>query len=230
MKNQKVCALLCAMTMAFGLNACCTQAEKQSAVVEKPTVITPDVAKDLLIQGNANYLANDKDAALRLDLTTNGQHPYAVIITCSDSRAVPEIAFNANFGDIFTIRTAGNVISDFETGSVEYGAEHLGSALVVVLGHTNCGAVTAACSAEEAHGPVNHITDIVNEIKPSVAKARANGSTEQTLLSDSIILNVQNSIDRLRASETLSELEKEGKIKIIGAIYDITTGKVTFLD
>ncbi len=195
--------------------------------------LTPDEALELLVQGNADYLANDRDAELREDLATNGQHPYAVVITCSDSRAVPEIALGVNFGEIFTIRTAGNVISDFETGSVEYGAEHLGAPLVVVLGHTNCGAVTAAveeANATEEAEEVNHITDIVNEIAPAVEEAKENGATEETLLQDSIICNINHSISRLRESEVLSELEEEGQIKIIGAIYDIATGEITYLE
>lgn len=97
------------------------------------------------------------------------------------------------------------------------------------MGHTNCRAVTAACAPDDS-GHANHINDIINEIKPSVAKAISNGSTEKTLLDDAIVLNVQNSIGKLRESDTLSELEKEGKIKIVGAIYDIATGKVTFLE
>lgn len=133
----KLCTLLLSLTMVIGINGCCTQVANQDKQIERPINLTPEMAKDLLIQGNSNYLANNNDSELRLNLSTKGQHPYAVIITCSDSRAVPEIAFNDNFGDIFTIRTAGNVISNFETGSVEYGAEHLGSSLVVVMGHTN---------------------------------------------------------------------------------------------
>ncbi|MGN1394591.1 MAG: carbonic anhydrase [Succinivibrionaceae bacterium] len=228
MFKQKLCTLFLAISLSTGLNACCSN-YSEATKTTRPNVITPDVAQELLSKGNDFYLSNNNDSSLRNDLTVHGQHPYAVVITCSDSRDVPEIAFNANFGDIFTIRTAGNVVSNFEVGSVEYGAEHLGSPLVVVLGHTNCGAVTAACEAHEG-GEVNHINDIINEIQPSVSKARANGSTDETLLNDAIVLNVENSINRLRESETLSKLEKEGKIKIVGAIYNITSGKVTFLN
>lgn len=195
-----------------------------------PADANVSIAKALLKQGNAEYLANDKDKELRKDLVVNGQHPYAIVITCADSRAVPEIAFNAKFGDIFTIRNAGNVISDFELGSVEYGAEHLGATLVVVMGHTNCGAVTTACSEGEGIGERTYIDTIVDDIKPSVEKAKKNGSTKETLLADSIVLNVENSINKLKTSHVLQHLAKEGKLEIVGAIYDIESGKVTFLD
>ena len=113
-------------------------------------------ALDKLLSGNSAYVSGNinpnVDANLREDLVTNGQHPYAVVITCSDSRVPPELIFNAGLGEVFVIRTAGNVVSDFEIGSVEYGVEHLGSPLVIVLGHTNCGAVTAAVEGGEAGG------------------------------------------------------------------------------
>ena len=100
-------------------------------------------------------------------------HPYAIVITCSDSRVPAELIFDSSIGDIFVIRTAGNVVSDFEIGSVEYGAEHLGSPLVFVLGHTNCGAVTAATEGGEAEGKIQAIVD---EIEPSVQKAKDVGA------------------------------------------------------
>lgn len=183
-----------------------------------------------LLSGNTQYLSGSinpsVDANLRKDLVENGQHPYAIVITCSDSRVPAELIFNAGLGEIFVIRTAGNVVSDFEIGSIEYGAEHLGSPLVFVLGHTNCGAVTAATEGGEAGGSIQ---SIVNEIAPSVAKARENGS-EENLLPRAIEFNVSNSINKIRQSPIMQELEEEGKVAIIGGVYDIQSGSIKVLE
>lgn len=184
-----------------------------------------------LLSGNGRYLSDSISppisAALRNDLAVNGQHPYAIVITCSDSRVPAELIFDAGLGEIFVIRTAGNVVSDFEIGSVEYGAEHLGSPLVLVLGHSNCGAVTAATEGGEAGG---RIQAIVNEISPAVEQARASGATEANLLNKAIEYNVLNSIARLNQSEILQELQAEGRLAIIGGVYDINTGNITILE
>lgn len=201
--------------------------EETKSEIVRPDVITADVAMDLLKAGNENYLNPNLDADLRTKLSTDGQHPYAVVITCSDSRVAPEILFDINLGDIFTIRTAGNVVDAFETGSVEYGAEHLGSPLVVVLGHSNCGAVTAAVEGGEAGGS---IASIVDAIAPSVEKAKGEVTDEAAVLDRAIELNVENSIAELRKSAILSELEEKGELKIVGATYDIKTGEVKFLE
>lgn len=203
------------------------KAAKNDSKEETTKVTTADEALALLKQGNQNYLNPDTDASLREDLTTNGQHPYAVVITCSDSRVAPEILFDSKMGDIFVIRTAGNVVDAFERGSVEYGAEHLGSPLVVVLGHSNCGAVTAATETEV---PGGDIKTIVDSIKPSVEEARKTTSDEVEVLNEAIKLNVKNSIAQLEKSAILEELQKEGKLKIVGAVYNITSGKVEFME
>lgn len=219
--------ILSVITFACVINfSSCNEKQVKKSI---PQNLKPQEAKEYLVQGNKNYLAGDKDQILRTDLVKNGQHPYAVVITCSDSRAVPEIAFNTGFGELFTIRTAGNVISNFEKGSVEYGAEHLGSPLVVVLGHTNCGAVTAACNPEHDEHRT-YINDIIDEIIPSVEKAKANGASDQTLLNDAIILNIHNSIARIRESSVIQHLEADGKLQVVGALYDIEKGSVEFLE
>ena len=185
--------------------------------------LTADEALTRLIEGNEAYLnaaANPGDisAAVRADTAENGQHPYAVIITCSDSRVPAEHIFSAGIGELFVIRTAGNVIGEFELGSVEYGAEHLLAPVVLVLGHTNCGAVDAAISGG-AHGSIKAITDEIAACIPEAADARA-----------AEIANVENSIARIRESEIMAELEASGAVSIIGAIYDIASGEVRFLD
>lgn len=154
----------------------------------------------------------------RIDTAENGQNPYAVIVTCSDSRVPVEHVFNAGIGELFVIRTAGNVIGDYELGSVEYGAEHLGAKLVVVLGHTGCGAVDAALHGG-AHGNIEKITDEISACLPENCDAR-----------EAEILNIQNSIADIMESEMIHELVEAGKTQVVGAVYDIESGKVVFLD
>lgn len=184
-----------------------------------------------LLAGNSNYISGSInpsiDGSLRSDLAKNGQKPYAIVITCSDSRVPAELIFNAGLGEIFVIRTAGNVVGDFEIGSVEYGAEHLGSPLIFVLGHSNCGAVTAATEEGEAGGSIGAI---VSEIAPSVEKAKESSSGDSALLSKAIDLNVGNTIRKIRQSEIIKELEEEGKVAIVGGVYDIDTGNIKILD
>lgn len=197
---------------------------------EKPkNISTAEEAKKALEAGNKAYTDGNIDITVtdanRKDLQENGQKPYAVVITCSDSRVPPELIFNSGLGELFTIRTAGNVVADFETGSVEYGVDHLGTPLVVVMGHTNCGAVAGAI---EGHA-TGHVEDIIHDILPSVEQARKNAKGEGEIATLAETYNVQNSIDQLRESEILSKAEQEGKVQIVGALYDISTGKVNFL-
>ena len=163
---------------------------------------------------NSGDLSKDK----RMDTAENGQHPYAVIVTCSDSRVPPEHIFNAGLGELFVIRTAGNVIGDHALGSVEYGVEHLGAKLVVVLGHTHCGAVDAALNGG-AHGAIATITDDISACLPAQCDPR-----------EAEKLNVENSISCIMDSEIVAELIREGEALVMGAIYDIESGSVAFFD
>lgn len=169
-----------------------------------------------LQQGNEKYLnassnPGDISPEIRRDTCDNGQHPYAIVVTCSDSRVIPESIFSAGIGELFTIRVAGNVIHDFELGSIEYAAGHLGSNLVVVLGHTNCGAVGAAIGGG-AEGFIKSITD---EIKSAIGNERDGYKAS--------CLNVNNSIKRIKDSLDIPGL------KVVGAIYDIKDGSVEFM-
>ena len=171
--------------------------------------------------GNAQYVVNQSNPAvftneLRQELCEKGQKPYAVIITCGDSRVPPEHIFSAGLGELFVIRNAGNLSGNFETGSAEYAAEHLGTPLIVVLGHTHCGAVHSALHGDGEHS-VRYITD---EIKWAIKKETNPRICEW--------LNAKNSVKKLMKSPVLSELKEEGKLEILAAVYDIETGKVTF--
>lgn len=216
--NFMLCvALISALT-------CCANSGETSEP-KRISVSSAEEALKELEEGNEQFISGDT-AELRADLQKNGQTPYAVIITCSDSRVAPEVLFNTTMGELFTIRTAGNVVDEFEIGSVEYGAEHLGAPLIVVMGHSNCGAVGAAVSGK-ADG---FIQNIIDEIMPSVEEARKTETDENAVSTLAEDLNIQHTIQKLRTSTILSELESEGKVKIIGAKYDIKEGTVEFLE
>ena len=220
---KKTLMALLVIALAFSTAACSFKSKSNDAVYEAE----PALAK--LLSGNEKYLSGsikpNVSASLRTELATNGQHPYAIVITCSDSRVPVELIFNSSLGDIFVIRTAGNVVSDFEIGSVEYGAEHLESPLVLVLGHTNCGAVTAATEGGEAGGKIQ---SIVNEIAPSVQKAKDEGAED--VLSKAIEFNVMNSVNKILSSDIIKELKEEGKVEVVGGVYDISTGTITIIE
>lgn len=192
---------------------------------KRVTITSAEEALKELEEGNEEFLSGNT-AELRTDLAENGQTPYAVVITCSDSRVAPEVLFHTTMGELFTIRTAGNVVDNFEIGSVEYGVEHLGAPLIVVMGHSNCGAVSAAIGGE-AEGSIQNIID---EITPSVAEAKKTETDESAIATMAEDLNIQNTIRKLRTSTILSHLESEGDVKIIGAKYDIKDGSVKFME
>ncbi len=146
----------------------------------------------------------------------NGQKPYAIIVGCSDSRVIPERIFHSAIGDLFTIRVAGNVIDEHQLGSIEYAANHLGTNLIVVLGHTGCGAVTAAIH----HDPSGFIKFITDEIKQAIG--------DETDDFKAAVLNVRQSIKHIEESLEIQKDEEKG-LRVVGAIYRIEDGSVEFL-
>lgn len=195
---------------------------------------TPDDVLDLLKQGNERFVKGEQkfenlDKARLHETSEHGQHPYATIIGCSDSRVPIEHVFDAGIGEIFVIRVAGNVVNTDEAGSIEYGVEHLHTPVLVVLGHSSCGAVTAVAKNAEVHG---NIPKLVENIKPAVAKAHEHHGDEfsDELLADAIKNNAFQSIaDLFKASHVTAELVKENKLKVVAAIYHLNTGKVEWL-
>ena len=161
-----------------------------------------------LEEGNRRYAASDK-GALRMKLATEGQHPYAVVVCCSDSRVIPEEIFGASLGELFVIRVAGNVLDRHQIGSVEYATSHLGSKLVIMLGHTGCGAVGAAL---EGHAE-GFVASIVDDIRRAIGDEKDPGKAS--------CLNVLYGVDRLKKEIRDAEIR--------GAIYDIKTGTVRWL-
>ena len=193
-----------------------------------------DEVIEILKSGNQRFVNQEQmfpnlDEKVRKKNATDGQHPYATIIGCSDSRVPIEYIFDAGIGEIFVIRVAGNVVNIDEAGSIEYGVDHLHTPVLVVLGHTNCGAVTAVARGDHVHG---NIPGLVENIKPAVEKAKSTCGHEFShhLLNKSIENNVFQSIEDLFSiSSTSLDLVKAGKLKVVGAIYDIETGSVEWL-
>ena len=182
-------------------------------------MLNAEMALAKLKQGNEIYLKgeNNGDISLlkRQDTFQNGQHPYAIIISCSDSRVIPESIFNAGIGDLFVIRVAGNVMDDHQLGSVEYAAHHLGVKLIVVLGHNHCGAVDAAVN----HNPDGYIKFITDEIKKAVGDEKDEYKA--------CCLNVKHSMEIIENSFEIHQEEEHG-LKVVGAVYHIENGKVDF--
>ena len=183
--------------------------------------ISADEALEILKKGNAGYISRgistgDVSAEKRTDTAHNGQHPYAIIITCSDSRVIPEAIFSAGIGDLFVIRLAGNVIDNHQLGSIEYAADHLGTNLIVVLGHTGCGAVDAAINSD----PEGFIKFITDEIKTAIGPEKEPKKA--------CILNIMHSVRYIESSLSIKKDEEEYGLKVIPAIYDISSGQVEF--
>lgn len=196
--------------------------------------VTADQALQRLKDGNARYVSdtrtypNQKQEARTLN-ATKGQHPWATVLSCADSRVPVEHIFDAGIGDLFIIRVAGNVADTDETGTIEYGAEHLKSPLVVVLGHTKCGAVTAVCKGDHV---TPNIAKLVDNVVPAVEKAKKEKGTtvNDDVINQAIKNNVFQAIeDMVKNSETMTELASKGEVKIVGAIYNIETGAIEWL-
>ncbi len=196
--------------------------------------ISADEATRVLKAGNARYIEGKlqhphQDRARRALTAGQGQHPLATVLTCSDSRTPPEIIFDQGIGDIFVIRVAGNVAATDEIGSIEYGVANLAAPLVVVLGHTKCGAVGAVLDNYKL--PPN-ITKLVAPIKPAVDKAReANpDAAKDVLLKAAITDNVWQAIDdMLHQSPIIREKVRDNQVQVVGALYDLDSGQVQWL-
>ena len=195
--------------------------------------ISPEQALKRLADGNSRYAAGSPSypncTKARRAETATGQKPFATILSCSDSRVPPEYIFDQGIGDLFIIRVAGNVADTDEIGSAEYGVDHLGTPVLLVLGHSKCGAVTAVATGAELHGS---IPALVENIKPAVEKARKKNPAAQpdALVPEAITQNVWQSIeDIVKKSSLIRSRAQAGRVKIAGGLYDIETGRVTIL-
>lgn len=194
--------------------------------------LTPDNALELLKAGNMRFVSNlkmNRNLLQQVNETRDGQYPFAAILSCIDSRAPAELIFDQGLGDIFSIRIAGNFINDDILGSMEFACKIAGSKLIVVLGHTHCGAIKGVCDGIE----LGNLTQMLAKIKPAVEQVKdeaVRNSSNLSFVNKVVHQNIELSLKQIpERSPVLKELVAEGKLKIIGAVYDIETGEVTFL-
>jgi carbonic anhydrase len=212
-------------TLSFTIAACLLGLSYVVAADETATSVDPAAALSRLKAGNARFThaadSSSKPVRARRLATAKAQHPFAIIVGCSDSRTPPEMIFDQNIGDLFVVRTAGNLADDVALGSIEYAVEHLGALLIVVLGHSRCGAVAAAVESANAPG---HVGGIVNDIRPAVEAAR----TERgDVLVNAIKSNVERVTKRIEEKAELGSLASS--VRVVEAYYDLDTGKVSWL-
>ncbi|MCE4065330.1 carbonic anhydrase [Chryseobacterium gleum] len=205
---------------------------------ETQSTITPEKALEFLKEGNQRFVNNlkaNRDLLEQVNATREGQWPFAVVLSCIDSRTSAELIFDQGLGDIFSIRIAGNFVNQDILGSMEFGCNVAGSKLIVVLGHTKCGALKGGLDSAKIEGMgmdnlnhlINHFNPIINEI---IEENEERSSSNSSLLERLNQQNVRSAIEDIRKqSSTLKNLEAEGKIKIVGANYDVETGAVTWL-
>lgn len=240
--NKKIAAIVLATGIITSLFTGCSQKQEKAAsentnitesanqkVYTRPEGVNTDDAKNLLIEGNKRFVSGNvlgeditKDNLKKL---SGGQKPFAVIVSCSDSRVDPETVFDQGLGDIFVVRDAGNVVDKITLGSIEYGAEHLNAPLIVVLGHESCGAVKA--TVDKAHVSEN-IQGIVDKINISLKTVEANNPSKDKVYQEVEDANIKNTVSEIEKDPIIEELIKENKVKVIGAKYHIETGEVIF--
>lgn len=212
------------------------RAEESSSAPAKPKVqtkesqaaMTPSEALARLTEGNARFVANAtkrRDWSVKVAATAAGQFPFAAVLGCMDSRVPAEIVFDQGLGDVFSVRVAGNVVNEDELGSLEY-AIKVGTKLIVVLGHTSCGAVKGAIDDVQ----FGNLTGLLAKIKPAVAAASCSSSKDEACVTKVAEQNVRQSMKAIREkSEFIAKNLDEGKVNLVGGMYDVASGKVTFL-
>ena len=201
-----------------------------SSFAAGPAKVGPDDALKRLMQGNARFVsghlthAGPEQIAKARGAVSSGQSPFAVIVGCSDSRVGPEIVFDQGLGDLFVVRTAGEVVDSVALGSIEYAVEHLGSTLIVVLGHERCGAVSAAVAGAKEPG---HISAVLNAIEPAVKQTRGKPGDPVENAVRAQALDVARQLED--AQPILAERVHSGKLKIVAARYDLASGKIELI-
>ena len=191
--------------------------------------MTPSAALERLQAGNARFVANAtrrRDLSAEVKATASGQFPFAAILACMDSRSPVEIVFDQGIGDVFGVRVAGNIVNDDELGSLEY-AVKVGTKLIVVLGHTGCGAVKGALDGAQ----LGNLTGLLAKIHPAVEAAQCSDAKDEACVTKVAEKNVLQSMKEIRArSPYVAKQLDYGKVNLVGAMYDVATGKVTFLE
>jgi carbonic anhydrase len=197
------------------------------------TTLTPRQAFDILVEGNRRFVSNlrlNRNLLQQVNETSEGQYPFAIVLSCIDSRTSAELVFDQGLGDIFSVRIAGNVLNEDILGSMEFACQVAGSKLIVVLGHTKCGAVKGACN----HVELGHLTGLLGKIGPAIHQVDASGG--RSLEPDAYVeqVAVENTRHQLRAitdrSPILQRLYQEGRIGLVGGLYSVDSGHVTFFE
>lgn len=199
---------------------------------EKQAAITPSMALELLKEGNKRFVSNlkvNRNLLQQANETSDGQHPFAVILSCIDSRTSAELIFDQGLGDIFSVRIAGNIINEDILGSMEFACKVAGSKIIVVLGHTKCGAVKGACD----HVEMGNLTALLTKIRPAVdgeTMTKENRNSNNSIFVENVAtINVKQTVKSItERSPILKEMIESGQIGIVGGTHDITTGEVTF--
>lgn len=201
---------------------------------ETQQALNPDIALQILKEGNERFVNNlkaNRNLLQQVNETSAGQFPFATILSCIDSRTSAELIFDQGLGDIFSIRIAGNILNEDILGSMEFATKVAGSKIIVVLGHTRCGAIAGACN----HVEMGNLTTLLKKIQPAIETETSiadnrNGSNE-SFVQKVAEINVHHTMDRIRKeSEIVAGMEKEGLIRIVGGMYNVETGKVSFFE
>jgi len=232
MKNRVVCLLAVAALLLSPVAL--ADDHYQTFDQEAQAALSPDEALQVLKEGNARFVAGesiDRDLIGQQKATSAGQYPFAVVLSCLDSRSAPEVVFDQGVGDLFVGRVAGNVVDTNLLGSFEFATAAAGSKLIVVMGHTACGAVKGACDGVE----LGNLTALLDEIEPAmdavstpVGADRSSANTE--FVNEVVETNVRMQVNELlRRSDVVRSLVEQGQVKVVGAVHDIATGEVTFL-
>ena len=199
---------------------------------EMQTAITPSMAIELLKEGNKRFINNlklNRNLLQQANETSDGQHPFAIILSCIDSRTSAELIFDQGLGDIFSVRIAGNIINEDILGSMEFACKVAGSKIIVVLGHTKCGAVKGACD----HVEMGNLTALLTKIRPAVDDEKSTrenrNSSNEAFVENVATINVKRTVKSIMERSTiLKAMIEKGQIGIIGGTHDISTGAVTF--
>ncbi len=200
---------------------------------EIQTTLTPHKAFEILAEGNERFINNlrlNRNLLQQVNETSEGQYPFAIVLSCIDSRTSAELIFDQGLGDIFSVRVAGNVLNEDVLGSMEFACQVAGSKLIVVLGHTRCGAVKGACN----HVELGHLTGLLGKIGAAIRDVEDAGGRH--LAPDAFVeqVAVENTRNQMRAvldrSPILEHLFREGRVGLVGGIYAVETGEVTFFE
>jgi carbonic anhydrase len=190
--------------------------------------LTPGQGYELLVEGNKRFISNlrtDHDHLEMINETREGQYPFAVILSCMDSRTSTELIFDQGLGDLFSIRVAGNIVNNDILGSIEYAVKYVGTKVLMVLGHTECGAIKSAKQGVTD----GHITDMLKRIHPSISKAMLKEDRYHKFNDNVTYANVEHSLEEiLTRSSIVKEMFEKGQIGIVGGVYNIETGEVDF--